>query len=98
MQRAQTDKQQWQAEAAKLSQQILQQQKVVEQWKGVCKLLTPAAVCISAIFGHVHLFAFVLAILAPHLCCQGLSKLPLWLAISSCSLKKQSVPIWRMPS
>ena len=45
VQKAQEDKQRWQAEAAKLSQEIAQQQKLVDQWKGVYMLphtLTPA--------------------------------------------------------
>lgn len=35
VQQAQEDKQRWQDEAAKLGQQIAQQQKLVDQWKGV---------------------------------------------------------------
>ena len=50
MQKAQEDKQRWQDEAAKLSQEIAQQQKLVDQWKG--EYIPPHHPCLLSIPIH----------------------------------------------
>ncbi len=66
VQKAQEDKQRWQAEAAKLSQEIAQQQKLVDQWKGECAAPCTPMPAFQSFMQCMLCYSASAVILAPH--------------------------------